>query len=226
MCFNTKLLDLKYKYMKTRLKMLPNSENDDKIARKLNKNLNMRSLIYVLKAVIIIKQKRRLKRYTSLDRHIPFLRKNSLNKTHINGRKILENRLLAIGCELIQVSGDGNCLFRSISCNLFEKQKYHMYVRKRCVEYMLNFKDEYSIYFEDNAFYEYIKNMSKNGYWGDELCIKATADAFNCIVYIITSTSENWCLKYESKYKNNLKKYVFLAYSSPTHYDYFRLIKK
>ncbi|CRG99442.1 OTU-like cysteine protease, putative [Plasmodium relictum] len=225
-CFNIKLLDLKYEYMKKRLKVIPNCENDEKIASKLNKNLNMKSLMYVLKVVIIIKQ-RRLKRCTSLDRHISFLKRNSINKEYINGRKILENRLLTIGCEIIQVPGDGNCLFRSISFNLFEKQKYHMYVRRRCAEHMLNFKDEYSIYFEDNNFYEYIKNMSKNGYWGDELCIKAAADAFDCIVYIITSTSENWYLKYESKYKNNnLKKYVFLAYSSPVHYDYFKLIKK
>ncbi|CAD51913.1 hypothetical protein PFAG_02479 [Plasmodium falciparum Santa Lucia] len=220
-------LDWKYNYMKTRLKVLENNEKDEEIERKLQNNLNIKSLGYVLKAIEILKRKEKMKRYSTFDRHLSYFKKNNINKPQYNEKKILEHRLWAIGCELIEVIGDGNCLFRSISRNLFHKQKYHMYVRKKCVEYMINYKEEYSIYFENNEFQQYIKNMSKNGYWGDELCIKATADAFDCIIYIITSTLENWHLKYESKNNNGMyKKCVFLAYSSPTHYDCFKLMQR
>ncbi|GAW80294.1 OTU-like cysteine protease [Plasmodium gonderi] len=229
-CCGVKLSDLKYEYMKSRLNVLDSYEKDEILEKKLRKHLNIKSLAQTLSDVEKLKQREQMRRYSTFDRRISFLKRSSIiDKTNFKcGKKVLETRLASIDCELINVTGDGNCLFRSISWNLFDKQKYHMYVRKRCVEHMLNCKQEFSIYFENNDFYDYLKKMSKDGYWGDELSIKATADAFDCIVYIITSTAENWHLKYEPKYKinNEHKKCIFLAYTSPTHYDSFKPIRR
>ncbi|CAD2103090.1 hypothetical protein YYG_02770 [Plasmodium vinckei petteri] len=220
---------IKYKYMATKLKIAKRDEDDDKIEQKIYNNLNVNNFEYILKSIQESKQKDRIKKCNTLDRYISFLlRKNKLNKENYKyKRNILQVHLLAIGCELVKIIGDGNCLFRSISYNLFGKQIYHMYIRQACVEYMINYKDEYSIYFEEGDFSKYIKNMLNDGYWGDELCIKAIADTFDCVVYIITSNPDKWLLKYEPKYKTNHqpKKCVFLAYSCPIHYDSLKLIK-
>lgn len=221
------MLNLQFSFLKKSLKVLPNSENDEKIQKLLERNLNINSLFVILKLLLLVKKRKQVKRYHSISRHFSFFQKpHEPHVPEINGKKMLEKRLTSIGCELIEIVGDGNCLFRSISCNLFKKQKYHMYVRKRCVEHMKNCHEEYSVYFENKEFEKYLNDMSKNGHWGDELCIKATADAFECVVYIITSTAENWCLKYESKCKKAKLKSVFLAYLSPIHYNCFKLIDK
>ncbi|ANQ07547.1 OTU-like cysteine protease [Plasmodium coatneyi] len=229
LCCGGKLRDLRYRYMASRLRVSESLERDEQMETKLSMSMNIKSLEQVLTDIQKLKRTEEMKRYSTFDRRISFLKRSSIiNKTNYkSGRTILEKRLLAVDCELIKVPGDGNCLFRSISCNLFNEQKYHMYVRKRCVEHMLNCKEEFSIYFEEGTFHEYTEKMSQNGYWGDELCIKATADAFDCVVYIITSTEDNWHLKYESKHRTEgeYKKCVFLAYTSPVHYDSFRLIR-
>ncbi|KJP87486.1 hypothetical protein AK88_02918 [Plasmodium fragile] len=228
-CCGGKLRDLRYRYMASRLRISESLERDEQMEKKLSMNMKIKSLEYVLTDMQKFKGTEEMKRYSTFDRRISFLKRNSkINKTNYkSGLTILEKRLLAVDCELIKVVGDGNCLFRSISYNLFNDQKYHMYVRKRCVEHMLNCKDEFSIYFEEGTFYEYTEKMSRDGYWGDELCIKATADAFDCVVYIITSTEDNWHLKYEPKHRTEgeYKKCVFLAYTSPVHYDSFRLTR-
>lgn len=214
--------------MTTKLKIAKRNENDDKIEQKINNNLNINNFEYILNSIQESKQRNIIKKYSTLDRYISFLLKNKLNKENYKyKRNILQVHLLAIGCELVKIIGDGNCLFRSISYNLFGKQIYHMYIRQACVDYMLKYKNEYSIYFEEGKFTKYIKNMLNDGYWGDELCIKAIADTFDCVVYIITSNPDKWLLKYEPKCKNNYqpKKCVFLAYSSPIHYDSLKLIK-
>ncbi|EUD68054.1 hypothetical protein C922_01666 [Plasmodium inui San Antonio 1] len=225
-CCGGKLRDLRYRHMTSRLRVSDTLERDEQMERKLTTTMNIKNLTQLLTDMQKIKRTEEMKRYSTFDRRISFLKRNSIiNKTNYKcGRTILERRLMAVDCELIKIPGDGNCLFRSISCNLFNEQKYHMYVRRRCVEHMLNCKEEFSIYFEEGSFYDYTEKMSQNGYWGDELCIKATADAFDCVVYIITSTADNWHLKYESKHRTEgeYKKCVFLAYTSPVHYDSFR----
>lgn len=40
------------------------------------------------------------------------------------------------GLQVVPVEGDGNCLFRSISHQVYGDQKYHALVRARCMDYM------------------------------------------------------------------------------------------
>lgn len=217
--------DLRYEFLKRTLKIIENREHEEIIISRLNKTLNTNSLFIVMKVIFLMKN-HKLKRCHSLNKHFSYFRKISeKDNQYVRGRKILESRLSSIGCELKATVEDGNCLFRSISSNLFEKQKYHMYVRRRCVEHMLKYKEEYSVYFEQSKEFDaYLRKMSKNGYWGDELCIKATADVFHCNVHIVTSTDQNWYLIYESNNKETeVRKKIFLAYLSPVHYDYFKL---
>jgi OTU domain-containing protein 5 len=47
-----------------------------------------------------------------------------------------EITLATKGLEILQVEGDGNCLFRSVSHQVYGDDRYHAIVRAKCMEYM------------------------------------------------------------------------------------------
>ena len=72
--------------------------------------------------------------------------------------------------------------------------------------------------------------------WGDELTIRAAADAFGCTVHVLTSDAENWHLRYtpagmarqpslasaELADGSGAGRRLFLTYISPVHYNCIR----
>ena len=76
--------------------------------------------------------------------------------------------------------------------------------------------------FESEAEFErYLSTMALPSTWGDELCIRAFADAYQAVVHVVTSTEEHYYLKYDSPPPPTaaVQKHVFLTYISPVHYD-------
>ena len=61
--------------------------------------------------------------------------------------------------------------------------------------------------------------MQTDRTWGDELTLRAAADAFGCVVHVITSTTENWHLVYQPEKPREPPKSLFLTYVSPVHYN-------
>ena len=82
--------------------------------------------------------------------------------------------LKQIGLELKEIKGDGNCLFRAISDQLFGNEDHHMDLRQKAVEFIKNNQDEARHYIEENkSFEDHVESMSKDGTWGGELEIYA-----------------------------------------------------
>ena len=79
----------------------------------------------------------------------------------------------------------------------------------------------------DEDFRIYLSDMEKEKTWGDELTLRAAADAFNIKIHIITTESENYLLHYdpESVGTTAVKRHVFLSYVSPIHYNTIAPIK-
>lgn len=140
-------------------------------------------------------------------------------------RSLLEQRLAHIECVSVKIRGDGNCLFRAAAYGLFGNQEYHLYVRHCVVHHMSSIaRSFFKSYFETkNAFKIYLRSMTKSGYWGDEMCVRAIADYFRSLVHIVTTERENWYIKYEPAEGRSWKnKHLFLSYISPVHYDAFK----
>jgi len=135
-----------------------------------------------------------------------------------DGETLLDQRLSFAGLEQEIMRGDGNCQFRSLSFQMFETQELHAHVRKRVCAYMLSKRDDYAIYFEEGEFDQYVGRMSMLCTWGDELTLRAAADCFGCIIHVVTSTVENWHLKYDPEGQPACKR-LFLTYISPVHYN-------
>ena len=83
---------------------------------------------------------------------------------------------------------------------------------------MARVRDEFAIYFEEGEFALYLARMEQNRTWGDELTLRAAADRFRCTVHVITSTVENWHLRYVPEGAASAK-LLFLTYIAPVHYN-------
>lgn len=132
----------------------------------------------------------------------------------------LQMRLQALGLRLDRQRGDGNCQFRAVSQQVYGTPEKHAKVRKRACEYLTsrNGRRRFEPYLGDE-FDEYIRVMRRDGTWGDELTLRAIAESYHVIVTVVTSTRENWVVRYlpDAVLKTNAE--VFLAYLWPCHYD-------
>ncbi|KAF8820409.1 OTU family cysteine protease [Cardiosporidium cionae] len=139
--------------------------------------------------------------------------------------ELLKERLTLFQFRKINVKDDGNCLFRAASWNLFGTESSHRFVRKCAVERMKTHPDDFQIFFssDSNDFSNYLRQLSLAGNWGDELCIRAIADAFSCTMHILTTTPDNWYWRYDPANcdRDRVLRHLFLTYISPSQYDAF-----
>ncbi len=147
------------------------------------------------------------------------------------GIEVLDKRLRHVGLRQVVMGDDGNCQFRSFAHNIYGSQVYHKIVRRHAVNYIRNHRIFFSMFFDgDQAFDEYVAAQSQSRTWGDELTMKAVSEAYDMIVHVITSSSENWHLKYTpdglgqnapAKEEEEMppRKICFLTYISPIHYN-------
>lgn len=140
----------------------------------------------------------------------------------------LNDRLMGLGrFTVLEMQGDGNCQFRAISMNLYGNQDQHMVVRSKVVNHMLQFRDEFQAFLNED-WDRYIRDMKQSGTWGDELTLKACCDAYQILINVITSDEQHWFNRYEpqaklKRYKGH-KREMFLTYIAPVHYNTIRRI--
>lgn len=66
-----------------------------------------------------------------------------------------------------EIKGDGNCLFRALSDQLFGNEQQYSDLRQQACQLIEENKDVYRFYIEDDVTIEdYIDDMRKDGVWG------------------------------------------------------------
>ena len=84
------------------------------------------------------------------------------------------SKLMEKGLEVVDVSPDGNCLFRSFALALYGDQDRHKEVREQCCDFMEENSATFKhICLEGESFAEYVSNMRKMATWGDDPEIRA-----------------------------------------------------
>jgi hypothetical protein len=110
-----------------------------------------------------------------------------------NNQKRLRARLVRLGVAAQAQVGDGNCQFRSLANQLFCNAELHMLVRHIVTEYMLAQHGFFAMLFEtEREFVQYVEGMKMPGTWGDEITLRAAADALGVVVHVITSDTASW----------------------------------
>lgn len=125
----------------------------------------------------------------------------------------------------VAAGDDGNCQFRSLSQQLYGSEDYHGSVRRAAVEHMRKEADFFGAMFEGKEEFEaYAHDMAHSKTWGDELTLRAVADALRCTVHVVTSNEANWYLQYTPANDQPVQKHLFLTYVAPVHYDALALL--
>jgi len=94
-----------------------------------------------------------------------------------------EAKLAQLGMHVIEIVGDGNCLFRAVAHQMYLDQEKHVELRASCCAHMLKHRQRFEAFCSDN-FDSYIKHLSNDGVWGDHLEIKALEEIFDRIIII------------------------------------------
>ena len=104
------------------------------------------------------------------------------------------------GYGIVSCHGDGNCLFRSISHQVYGTESHHLMVRRKCVEYMSHNADHFSPSCEAyrrSRTASYLQIMAKDARdvgeraWGDYPEIGACAEIYGRRIEIWTYDSVN-----------------------------------
>lgn len=115
------------------------------------------------------------------DKRFPLLYKSlRARETEFN------TKLTQKGLTVKEVAGDGNCLFRSVSDQIYGSEEYHDIVRKYCMDYIDVEKEFFSQYIVGGieAFESYVTNKRQNGVWGDDLEIEALSEMYELPIEI------------------------------------------
>lgn len=91
------------------------------------------------------------------------------------------SKLFSDGFILVPVLGDGNCLFRSVSHQIYKTDQYHDLIRQSVMDYMELHADFYSSFIEGGLeqFPFYINAKRMNACWGDDPEIQAICEIYN-----------------------------------------------
>ena len=110
---------------------------------------------------------------------------------NISNMSVLTTRLARIGREPVNIVGDGNCLFRSVSHQLYRTESRHAQIRALAIQHLINCPEHFIESNTEQSWSHYLQNMSRLGSWADHIIIQAFANANNLRIHI-TESAQNF----------------------------------
>lgn len=103
-----------------------------------------------------------------------------------SSKEQVDEHYSAIGWTVVEISKDGNCLFRAISDQLYTNELFHQDIRQRLVDFIQREQELFKPFVEDEKVSEYCTRMREDGEWGGHLELYAAAKLFN--IHIVVHT--------------------------------------
>ena len=124
------------------------------------------------------------------------------------------------GLEMVEQEGDGNCLFRAVSLQVYGQSDNHAEVRERCLDYMAANEEHYSNFVadEDRTFPDYIARKRRDGVHGNHAEIQAISELFNRPVEVYSADSSKPMNIFHAEYKTSDPP-IRLSYHDGNHYN-------
>lgn len=121
------------------------------------------------------------------------------------------------------VDGDGNCLFRSISHQVYGTEEQHFMIRQRACDYMVIEKEWFNSFVVGNLaeFDQYIEEKRQNRVWGDDPEIQALCEIFDrpAEIYAFSRTRGAQLLRTFHAARSTSRPPLRLSYYGGGHYD-------
>jgi len=129
----------------------------------------------------------------------------------------LEKRLESYMLAEYSIAGDGNCMFRSLSDQLYRTPKMHAIVRSLVVKHLKENPETYSR-FVPGDYEEYCKEMEKIGVWGDHLTLQTAADKYGIQINLITSYKDSPIVEIMPRERQS-SRILWLSFFGELHYN-------
>ena len=121
--------------------------------------------------------------------------------------------------DIIEQIPDGNCLFRSVSHQLYGTADHHQLVRHKCMEYIQCERNYFHNYISE-SFDEYITRMKQDGEWGDHVEIQAMSEIYDRTIEIYAYRDVPFKIFNANANINNVNhKVIRLSYHFASHYN-------
>jgi len=95
------------------------------------------------------------------------------------------------GLKVHDIQGDGNCLYRAISDQVYGNENFFESLKAKCLDYLELERDFFGQFIEGGVekFDDYIKMKKVEGVWGDDIEIQAMSEIYNRPVEIYSYSS-------------------------------------
>eukprot|EP00924_Labyrinthula_sp_SR-Ha-C_P013720 maker-scaffold_5-snap-gene-11.52-mRNA-1 protein AED:0.00 eAED:0.00 QI:113/0/0.5/1/1/1/2/89/625 len=97
-----------------------------------------------------------------------------LRRRKTNFKKVLKRKH---NLQLVDMEADGNCLFRTVSHQVYGTPKKHAKVRAECCNYMLKNKERFELF--TGNIVQHVKKMKRDREWGDDTEIRAMEELYD-----------------------------------------------
>eukprot|EP00567_Pseudictyota_dubia_P010521 CAMPEP_0197447056 /NCGR_PEP_ID=MMETSP1175-20131217/11794_1 /TAXON_ID=1003142 /ORGANISM="Triceratium dubium, Strain CCMP147" /LENGTH=623 /DNA_ID=CAMNT_0042978239 /DNA_START=166 /DNA_END=2033 /DNA_ORIENTATION=- len=134
-------------------------------------------------------------------------------------RPDFEEALKERGLEMVEQEGDGNCLFRAVSLQVYGDANNHGEVRRRCLDFMARDEPHFSKFIIDEPFREYIQRKRRDGVHGNNPEIQAISELYNRPVEIFVPDNGAKPINiFHAEYKTSDAP-IRLSYHDGNHYN-------
>ncbi|KAL7458356.1 hypothetical protein ACHAWC_009940 [Mediolabrus comicus] len=123
---------------------------------------------------------------------------------------------------MVEMDGDGNCLFRAISLQVYGDQGMHAEVRKNCLDFMERDVSHFQDFVADEDFHDYIVRKRRIGVHGNHTEIQAMSELYNRSIEVFVPSKGITPINifHEEYYKNNdADPPIRLLYMDGNHYN-------
>ena len=157
-------------------------------------------------------------KYTSGNSTINLITVDEINKKLFKNRKFItlnesQEEKIKINLEKLnffikKMEGDGNCMFRAVSDQIYGNEDYHNIIREKCMKYLLIEKKFFSQFIEggEKEFDNYVNMKSKSGVWGDDVELQAISEIYNRPIEIYCGLDKPLKTFHENINEFNMKK--------------------
>ena len=135
---------------------------------------------------------------------------------------VLTTRLARIGLKPVNIVGDCNCFFCSVSHQLYRTESYHSQIRALAIQHLINCPEYFIESNTSQSWLQYLQNISTLGIWADHI-IQAVANAHNLKTHI-TESAPNFVYTtlvtsiYTDAAANSRERNIFIGHLDEVHY--------
>lgn len=130
-----------------------------------------------------------------------------------------------LGLRIFYIAGDGNCLFRSVSHQVYGDDRHHALVRAACMDYMESEKEYFEPYVLGDmaAFMRYLRHKRRDGVWGDDPELQALCELYDRPAEVFAYDPQQGFSKLRCFHENSglarSRPPIRLSYYGGGHYD-------